>query len=68
VVRHGWARARAGSAGRGRDHGREPARARTDFPYEDGDLFRRAVSYVQEGLGEDAAGVLDRNAAALLGL
>lgn len=40
----------------------------TDFPYEDGDLFRRAVSYVQEGLGEDAAGVLDRNAAALLGL
>ncbi|WP_203881612.1 amidohydrolase family protein [Planotetraspora kaengkrachanensis] len=40
----------------------------TDFPYENGDLFRRAVSYVQEGLGEDAAGVLDRNAAALLGL
>lgn len=41
----------------------------TDFPYENGDLFRRAVSYIQEGLGEDdAAGVLDRNAAALLGL
>jgi 6-methylsalicylate decarboxylase len=40
----------------------------TDFPYEDGDLFRRAISYIQEGLGEDAAAVLDRNAAALLGL
>jgi 6-methylsalicylate decarboxylase len=40
----------------------------TDFPYEDGDLFRRAISYIEEGLGEHAAGVLDRNAAALLGL
>ncbi|HVQ89910.1 MAG TPA: amidohydrolase family protein [Mycobacteriales bacterium] len=39
----------------------------TDFPYENGDVFRRAVSYLQEGLGDDAAGVLDRNAAALLG-
>jgi predicted TIM-barrel fold metal-dependent hydrolase len=40
----------------------------TDFPYEDGDLFRRAISYVKEGLGEDADGVLDRNAAVLLGM
>jgi aminocarboxymuconate-semialdehyde decarboxylase len=40
----------------------------TDFPYEDGDLFRRAISYIQEGLGDDAVGVLDRNAASLLGL
>ncbi|GAA4632939.1 amidohydrolase family protein [Actinoallomurus vinaceus] len=40
----------------------------TDFPYENGDLFRRAIGYIQEGLGADAAGVLDRNAAALLGL
>jgi predicted TIM-barrel fold metal-dependent hydrolase len=40
----------------------------TDFPYENGDLFRSAVSYIREGLGEDADGVLDRNAAALLGM
>ena len=40
----------------------------TDFPYEEGDLFRRAIAYVEEGLGEEAAGVLDRNAAAVLGL
>ncbi|NMO51481.1 amidohydrolase [Actinoplanes sp. TBRC 11911] len=39
----------------------------TDFPYEDGDLFRRAVSYVGEGLGSAGADVLDRNAARLLG-
>jgi 6-methylsalicylate decarboxylase len=40
----------------------------TDFPYENGDLFRRAISYISGGLGADAAGVLDGNAAALLGL
>lgn len=41
----------------------------TDFPYESGDLFRRAISYIPEGLGEDdGAAVLDGNAAALLGL
>jgi hypothetical protein len=32
------------------------------------DLFRRAVRSMREGLGEDGAAVLDRNAADLLGL
>ena len=40
----------------------------TDFPYENGDLFRRAISYLQDGLGDDATAVLDRNAANLFGL
>ena len=39
----------------------------TDFPYQDGDLFRRGISYVEESLGKDADAVLDRTAAALLG-
>ncbi|MDD9375287.1 amidohydrolase family protein [Streptomyces sp. ZAF1911] len=41
----------------------------TDFPYEDGEVFVRAVSYVSEsGLPpRDAAAILDTNAAALLG-
>lgn len=40
----------------------------TDFPYEDGEVFVRAVSYVTEsGLPpRDAAAILDTNAAALL--
>jgi hypothetical protein len=37
-------------------------------PYENGDLFRRSISYISDGLGADAAGALDGNAAALLGL
>ncbi|WP_242112963.1 amidohydrolase family protein [Luteimonas aquatica] len=42
----------------------------TDFPYQADDLFRAAVDYVSRaGLAEDAIGaILDRNAAALLGL
>lgn len=51
--------------------GRRPARALlgTDFPYEDGEVFVRAVSYVSEsGLPpRDAAAILGTNAAALLG-
>lgn len=41
----------------------------TDFPYEDGEVFVRAVSYVAEsGLPpQDASAILDTNAAALLG-
>lgn len=41
----------------------------TDFPYEDGEVFVRAVSYVCEsGLPpREAAAILDTNAAALLG-
>lgn len=41
----------------------------TDFPYEAGDLFLKAVSYVGESLAAaDARAVLDVNAAALFGL
>ena len=41
----------------------------TDFPYEAGDVFRRAVSYIAATLGEaDARKVLDENAPALFGL
>ncbi|MGW6710064.1 amidohydrolase family protein [Streptomyces sp. NPDC054956] len=41
----------------------------TDFPYEDGEVFVRAVSYIAEsGLDpRDATAILDTNAAALLG-
>ncbi|MBT2450233.1 amidohydrolase [Streptomyces sp. ISL-43] len=41
----------------------------TDFPYEDGEVFVRSVSYITEsGLApRDAAAILDTNAAALLG-
>ena len=31
-------------------------------------LLRRAISYIPDGLGGDAAGVLDRTAVALFGL
>ncbi|MFC4907040.1 amidohydrolase family protein [Actinomadura gamaensis] len=38
----------------------------TDFPYQADDLFRRAVTYVQDALpAADAAAVLDHNASAL---
>lgn len=40
----------------------------TDFPYEAGDLFRRAVAYIPEALGADGNNVLDHNAAEILGL
>ncbi|WP_308299840.1 amidohydrolase family protein [Streptomyces sp. CJ_13] len=42
----------------------------TDFPYEDGEVFERAVSYVEDsGLpADEITGILDTNAAALLGL
>ena len=42
----------------------------TDFPYETGDLFQRAVDYInQSGLAEEDAGrILDANAPDLLGL
>lgn len=42
----------------------------TDFPYESGDLFQRAVDYVtQSGLSkQDSARILDTNASHLLGL
>ena len=42
----------------------------SDYPYQKGEQYRRAVSYVQEaGLPqEDVRRILDRNAAALLGL
>jgi aminocarboxymuconate-semialdehyde decarboxylase len=42
----------------------------TDFPYQTGEQYRRAVTYVQDaGLPErDVQQVLDRNASALLGL
>ncbi|MDI2127558.1 amidohydrolase family protein [Yinghuangia seranimata] len=40
----------------------------TDFPYQSGDLLRRAVTSVQDALSaDDAAAVLDRNAAELFG-
>lgn len=40
----------------------------TDFPYQSGDLFHRAVTYIEEGLPAAAAtAVLDHNAAAILG-
>lgn len=40
----------------------------TDFPYESGDLLRRAVTSIQDALpAEQAAAVLDANAAAVLG-
>ncbi|MBY6303994.1 amidohydrolase family protein [Streptomyces clavuligerus] len=42
----------------------------TDFPYEDGDLFRTAVAYIEHaGLpGEQIRQILDRNAVDVLGL
>ncbi|MFE3792531.1 amidohydrolase family protein [Streptomyces goshikiensis] len=42
----------------------------TDFPYEDGEVFERAVSYIEDsGLpADEISGILDTNAAALLGL
>jgi predicted TIM-barrel fold metal-dependent hydrolase len=41
----------------------------TDFPYQRGDLFNRAVTYIEEGLSPAAAtAVLDDNATAFLGL
>lgn len=42
----------------------------TDFPYGDGEVFVRAVSYISgSGLPpRDAAAILDTNATALLGL
>lgn len=40
----------------------------TDFPYQSGDLLRRAVTSIQDALpAEDAARVLDHNAATVLG-
>ncbi|MEU9024007.1 amidohydrolase family protein [Actinomadura sp. NPDC048394] len=39
----------------------------TDFPYQNGDLLRRAVTSIHDALpGQDATTVLDRNATALL--
>jgi predicted TIM-barrel fold metal-dependent hydrolase len=40
----------------------------TDFPYESGELFKRAVTYIQEaGLKQgDVERILDQNAAAVL--
>jgi aminocarboxymuconate-semialdehyde decarboxylase len=41
----------------------------TDFPYQNGAAFRRAVGYIRDGLsGEHARMVLSTNAAGLLGL
>jgi aminocarboxymuconate-semialdehyde decarboxylase len=42
----------------------------TDFPYESGDLFKRAISYLSDaGLKQaDLTRILDRNAAAVFGL
>jgi aminocarboxymuconate-semialdehyde decarboxylase len=42
----------------------------SDFPYENGDLYRRAVTYVRDaGLQQgDVTRILTSNASALLGL
>jgi 6-methylsalicylate decarboxylase len=42
----------------------------SDYPYEGGELFNRAMAYIREaGLkSEDAQKIMDRNAAAVLGL
>jgi 6-methylsalicylate decarboxylase len=42
----------------------------TDFPYENGDTFLRAINYINDPqIGADAArAILDQNASALLGI
>jgi aminocarboxymuconate-semialdehyde decarboxylase len=42
----------------------------TDFPYEDGDTFVRAVDYINDPRNDPSAAraILDQNASALLGI
>lgn len=40
----------------------------TDFPYEDGETFVRAVDYISDAAGEQAQAILETNAMALFGI
>lgn len=70
LVRHGQPCARTGTGRRGRVLRGRSTRARHGLPYEDDEVFVRSVNYVCEsGLTqEEAAAILDTNAADLLGL